>query len=167
MTVLRTDRLELRVMTEADLDFLAGMLADPAVMEHYPKPLDRSAAQAWLGRVLASYERTGHGFWLTLLRDTREPIGQIGLLAREIDGQREVELAYLLAHPFWGRGFAVEAARACRDHAFRVLQVPRVVSMIRPMNERSLRVAASLGMTRVGATVHAGLDHDLYACAAR
>jgi RimJ/RimL family protein N-acetyltransferase len=164
MTVLQTDRLMLQLMTEADLDFLAAMLGDPAVMQHYPKPLDRNEAQAWLGRVLASYERAGHGFWLTSLRDTGEPVGQIGLLAKEIDGQPEVEVAYMLARPFWGRGFAVEAARACRDYAFRELQVPRVVSMIRPLNERSLRVAVSLGMARVGTTVHAGLDHDLYAC---
>jgi RimJ/RimL family protein N-acetyltransferase len=164
LTVLQTDRLVLRLMTEADIDFLAGMLGDPVVMEHYPKPRDRDEAQGWFGRVLASYERAGHGFWLTSLRDTGEPVGQIGLLPQDIDGQREVEVAYMLARPFWGRGFALEAALACRDHAFRVLQVPRVVSMIRPMNARSLRVAASLGMARVGTTVHGGLDHDLYAC---
>jgi RimJ/RimL family protein N-acetyltransferase len=46
LTVLQTDRLVLRVMTEADIDFLAGMLGDPVVMEHYPKPLYRNEAQA-------------------------------------------------------------------------------------------------------------------------
>lgn len=161
--LIETERLALRRMTEQDLDFLAGMLGDPEVMRHYPKPLPRAEAADWLQRVLASYQRSGYGFWLARLRDSDEPVGQVGLLGREIEGQPEVEVAYMLARPFWGRGLATEAALACRDHALGVLHAPRVVSMIRPENQPSLRVAARLGMVRIGQTTHVGLPHDLYA----
>jgi RimJ/RimL family protein N-acetyltransferase len=162
-TILTTERLRLRAMTEADLDFLTEMLGHPEVMEHYPKPLDRAEARDWLARVLAGYARAGHGFWVAELRETAEPVGQIGLLAKDINGRPEVEVAYMLARSFWGRGLATEAARACRDHAIDTMGVPRVVSMIRPLNQRSLRVAANLGMKPIGHTTHLGLHHDLYA----
>jgi RimJ/RimL family protein N-acetyltransferase len=161
--ILTTERLHLRAMTEADLDFLSAMLGHPEVMEHYPKPLDRAYAHDWLTRVLASYARAGHGFWLAELRESAEPVGQIGLLPQDINGRPEVEVAYMLARPFWGRGLATEGARACRDHALGTMAVPRVVSMIRPPNQRSLRVAANLGMKPIGHTLHKGLEHDLYA----
>lgn len=79
-------------MTEADLDFLTEMLGHPEVMEHYPKPLDRAEARDWLARVLAGYARAGYGFWVAELRETAEPVGQIGLLAKDINGRPEVEV---------------------------------------------------------------------------
>jgi RimJ/RimL family protein N-acetyltransferase len=163
MLILETERLVLERMTPADLDFLAGLLGDPEVMVHFPKPLDRAGAKDWLERVLASYERTGSGFGMVRLRDSGEAIGQVGLIHREINGQPELEVAYMLARRFWGQGFASEAALACRDHALQVMQMPRVVSMIRAENARSLKVAERMGMKRVGQTTHAGLLHELYA----
>lgn len=162
MIALRTERLVLAHMTEQDLDFLAQMLGDPKVMRHFPNPLPRSDAEAWLGKVLESYEQSGRGFYLARLRDSGEPVGQIGLIDRQINGQPEVEIAYMLHHPFWNQGLATEGAVACRDHAFHVLSLPRVVSMIHSANQPSLRVAARLGMQRIGETTHRGMALDLY-----
>jgi RimJ/RimL family protein N-acetyltransferase len=162
MAALQTERLLLTHMTEQDLDFLADMLGDPKVMRHFPNPLPRAEAQAWLDKVLESYLKSGRGFYLARLRASGEPIGQIGLIHRDINGAPELEVAYMLHHPFWARGLATEGAAACRDHAFGVLKVPRVVSMIHPANEPSLRVAARLGMQRIGETTHRGMALDLY-----
>lgn len=163
MIILETPRLTIARMTPDDLDFLAALLGDPEVMVHFPKPLDRAGASDWLERVVASYERTGSGFGLARLRETGEPIGQVGLIHREINGQPEVEVAYMLARRYWGQGLASEAALACRDHALQVRGVPRVVSMIAAENARSLQVAARMGMKRVGQTTHAGMLLELYA----
>lgn len=163
MVILETPRLVLQRMTPGDLDFLEALLSDPEVMAHFPKPLDRVGASDWLARVLASYEHTGSGFGLARLRDTGETIGQVGLIHREINGQPEVEVAYMLARRHWGRGLASEAALACRDHALEVMGAPRVVSMIVAENLPSIRVAARMGMKRVGQTMHANLLHELYA----
>jgi RimJ/RimL family protein N-acetyltransferase len=58
-----------------------------------------------------------------------------------------VEVAYALAPEFWGQGYAIEAARASRDHAFRTLDAPWVISLILPENAPSIRVAERNGMT--------------------
>jgi RimJ/RimL family protein N-acetyltransferase len=160
--ILETGRLRLRGMTGADLDFLASMLGDPVVMKHYPKPLDRAEAADWLKRTQGCYARAGHGFWIAGLRGTGEPIGQIGLLPKESNGRPEVEVAYMLHRDHWRKGYATEAAIACRDYAFNTLKVPRVVCMIREGNAESLAVAARLGMKRIGTTMHQGLPHLLF-----
>jgi [ribosomal protein S5]-alanine N-acetyltransferase len=146
-TVLETTRLVLREMTYGDLDFVAGMLADEAVMRYYPGPMSRSLSEGWLIRQFDRYESHGYGLWLALGKDTGEPVGQVGLTPpRGIAGADETELGYLIHRPFWRRGFAAEAASACRDYAFDVLGRPRMICCIRPVNAPSLGVARKIGL---------------------
>jgi [ribosomal protein S5]-alanine N-acetyltransferase len=72
------------------------------------------------------------------------------------------EVGYLLARGFWGQGLATEAARACRDHALRTLGHPLVISLIRPENVPSCRVAERLDMHVVDRVLHWGYDHLVY-----
>jgi ribosomal-protein-alanine N-acetyltransferase len=73
-------------------------------------------------------------------------IGLCGLILwPDIDGDEEVEVAYLLARDAWGRGYATEAAAAIRDHALG-LGVDGPVSLIYPDNAASIRVAEKTGM---------------------
>jgi RimJ/RimL family protein N-acetyltransferase len=74
-------------------------------------------------------------------------------------------VGYLISRPFWRRGFATEAARACRDYAFMVLARDRVISLIRPENGPSQAVARRLGMTPVGETEHGGSAHLVFSVA--
>ena len=91
------------------------------------------------------------------------PVGQVGLLSTKIDGVNEPALGYLIHRPFWRRGFATEAAAACRDYAFDVLGRPRAVTLIRPENVPSQGVAQELGMEAEKLTLRAGLEHlDLF-----
>jgi RimJ/RimL family protein N-acetyltransferase len=160
-TVLETPRLALREMTPADLDFVASMLGDEEVMRFYPQRYERHDAQAWLDRQLARYARDGHGLWLVLARDTGEPVGQVGLLNQLVEGVVLPEVGYLVHRPFWRRGYASEAARAVRDHAF-ALGKPFVVSLIRPINAPSQGVARKLGMRLVKLTLFMGLESGLW-----
>lgn len=160
--ILSTERLTLREMVPADLDFVAAMLADPEVMRFYPKTYTRAEAQEWLDRQRARYAREGHALWLASLR-SGGPVGQIGLVRQTVRGAHETEVGYLLAREFWGQGLATEAARACRNHAFQALGRPRVISLIRPENAPSRRVAERAGMTVVDRTLHWGQDHLVYA----
>jgi [ribosomal protein S5]-alanine N-acetyltransferase len=158
-----TDRLLLREMDSSDLDFIAEMLGDPQVTRFYPKPYTRADAIAWIERQQARYARDGYGLWLVLLRTERVPVGQVGLLRQNVNGVAVPEIGYLLAHRFWGRGLATEAAIATRDYAFDELRFDRVVSLIRPENHSSQRVARRVGMRPVSSTLHAGLKHLVYA----
>lgn len=60
------------------------------------------------------------------------------------------ELGWVLAREHWGKGYAIEGARACLDYAFGPLGRDRVISLIRPANERSIRVAERLGERLAG-----------------
>lgn len=162
--VLETPRLRLRHLVPGDLDFLAAMLGHADVMRYYPAILDRAGAAAWLDRQLQRYARDGFGPWLAEERASGEAIGQVGLMRQELEGDPEpaVEVGYLLARPAWGRGYATEAARASRDWAFSALGVARVISLIRPENRRSQRVAERNGFRVIRQVQHAGLLHDVW-----
>jgi RimJ/RimL family protein N-acetyltransferase len=149
-------------MTLADLDFVAGMLADPEVMRFYPKCLTRTEALGWLQRQQERYARDGHGLWLVQDTASGEPIGQVGLLIQQVDGVGEPEVGYLIHRPFWRRGYAAEAALATRDYAFATGR-DRVLSLIRPENVPSQGVARKMGMTVAKHTVFAGFDHLVFA----
>ena len=73
------------------------------------------------------------------------------------------EFCYWLGRPFWGCGYASEAALACRDYAFETLKKPRVISLVRPENEPSQGVAKKLGMEVIGRAPHSGSEHLIFA----
>ena len=156
----------LRALEATDLDFIAEMLADPRVMRFYPAPLTRPEARGWLERQWARYAADGHGHWLVAERASGQPVGQVGLLMQTVaalDDARLPEIGYLLHAPHWGRGYATEAAVAVREYAFRDRRYPHVISLIRPENVPSQRVAQRLGMRITTQTDHAGLLHDVWA----
>lgn len=145
-----TERLRLRRFTDDDVANVLRMVGDPEVMQYYPAVLDRHGARQWLERILLSYEQRGYSFFALERRDDGAFVGQAGLLSWEdVDGRPDVEVAYMLAREHWGRGYAAEAARACRDWAFEHLGVDRVVSFIAVDNARSIAVAERNGMTRL------------------
>ncbi len=145
-----TERLMLRRFTEDDFEELYGMLSDPQVMRHYPSTRDREGTRVWMNRVLSAYERFGYSFFAVQRREYGEFVGQVGLLHwDDVDGREDVEVAYMLRRAAWGFGYAQEAARACRDWAFRHLGVDRVVSFIAVDNSRSVAVAIANGMKQL------------------
>ena len=161
--ILETPRLILREMSLDDLDFVTTMLADPEVMRYYPKCYSREEAATWVERQINRYAKHGHGLWLVLEKGTGQPVGQVGLLIQNIGGVEEKEVACLVHRPFWRRGYATEAARACRDHAFEVFCRQRVIALIRPENVPSQGVAQKLGMTQEPCRVqHGGFEHLVF-----
>ncbi|HEV7498898.1 MAG TPA: GNAT family N-acetyltransferase [Vicinamibacteria bacterium] len=164
--VLETARLRLRELIDADLDFVAGMLGDPEVARYYEKTFTRDDAWDWLRRQQARYARDGHGLWLAVERETEAPVGQVGLVLQEVEGQMLPEIGWLLDRPFWGHGYASEAAAATREAAFGRWRYPAVISLIRPVNERSRRVAERIGMKPGRLVAFHGYEHIVYGAAA-
>ena len=147
MIVLETERMSLRRLTMDDVDNMLGIYSDPVAMEHFPSTRDRDGTIEYLERTLARYEEDGHGFWACIRKSDGEYLGNCGVLKQEVEGEFELEVGYQFLRKHWGKGYATEAAIACRDYAFEHLGADPVISMIAPANEPSQRVAQRNGMT--------------------
>jgi RimJ/RimL family protein N-acetyltransferase len=147
--VIATERLVLRELVPEDEPFVASMT------ESVPD------AAKWLERCFSRYRRDGFGFWLALERESGSPVGQIGLLAQEIEGRREVEVSYHLHADYRRLGYAVEGARAVLAWAFERGHAS-VFALIRDDNAPSQAVARRLAMTPGVAVAHASLPHRLW-----
>jgi RimJ/RimL family protein N-acetyltransferase len=163
MPILQTPRLILRELVPEDCDTLALVLSDPETMRHYPTSLDRKGVGQWIARNRSRYATDGHGLWGMVLKSSGELIGDCGLIRQEVDGEQLVEIGYHVRRDFWGQGLASEAARACRDYGFAHLKVNRLISLIRPENIPSRRVAEKIGLTLWKTVLWRGLPHCVYA----
>jgi RimJ/RimL family protein N-acetyltransferase len=85
----------------------------------------------------------GFGNWAVEERASGQLLGHAGLQYPE--GWPEPEVNWALGRPYWGQGFAFEAAKAVLAHAFNTLNWQRAMSLIDPHNHRSIRLAQRLG----------------------
>jgi ribosomal-protein-alanine N-acetyltransferase len=161
--ILETDRLLLRKFTLNDVGALEKVIGDPVAMEYYAAPFSREEVEAWITRNIGRYEKDGCGLWAMALRSSGELIGDCGCVVQQVEDISELEIAYHTRRDLWANGFATEAAHACMDYAFSKLGVRRVISMIRPENCRSQRVAEKNGMLPEKVVFWHGYDHCIYA----
>jgi len=162
MTILQTPRLHLREFTPDDADALAQVLSDPETMRYYPAPYVRAGVEQWIARNRQRYRDDGVGLWAMQLTTSRELIGDCGIILQEVEGEHLYEIGYHLRRDFWGLGLATEAAIACRDWAFARLNTNRLISLIRPENLPSRRVAERVGMTLWKEVNWRGFQHCVY-----
>jgi ribosomal-protein-alanine N-acetyltransferase len=161
--ILETELLILRKHVPGDADALEAVLGDPVAMEFYPAALDRRGVEEWITRNVERYARDGFGKWAMVVKSSGEVGGSCGCALQEVEGRSEIEVGYNVRRDLWGKGYGTEAARACTDYAFAKLGAGRVISMIRPENLRSIRVAEKNGMVRVKTIFWRGYDHCIYA----
>jgi ribosomal-protein-alanine N-acetyltransferase len=148
MVILETKRLTLRHLEMGDLDSLYRLYRDPQIRAHFPEGT-RTLAET---KEELEWFLQGHhtpaelGLWATIERDTGAFLGRCGLLPWTIDGQSEVELAYLIDKARWGEGLATEAARGIVQYARTELHLRRLICLIMPGNAASAAVARRVGM---------------------
>jgi RimJ/RimL family protein N-acetyltransferase len=142
---LHTARLLLRPWRDEDAAAFTALSADPEVMEFLP-PAD----EVWVARVRAHWEEHGFGQWVVEIPGAASFIGVVGLgvVSFEAPFTPAVDVAWRLARDYWGRGYAIEAARASLDYGFGKLGLAEIVALTVPANWRSRRVMERLGMTR-------------------
>jgi ribosomal-protein-alanine N-acetyltransferase len=144
---LETSRLTLRPFVANDLERMSELFANEHFMRFSMGPLTSEQSAAFLEKVLGWNCAGLPSQFAVIDRATGMLIGYCGFIHQEVDGEKEVEIGYRLHPDFWNRGLATEAARAVRDHAFRDLQLKRVISLIHPQNHPSRRVTEKNGMT--------------------
>lgn len=160
--ILETQRLVLREIDANDLDFLAQVLSDSEVMHYWPRSFTRDETREWIDKQQKRYRQDGCGYWLVLEKEANQPVGQAGVMMVELEGARRPALGYIIHQPFWRRGYAIEATRACCDFVFNTLDVPCAVALVRPENMPSIGVAEKLGMSVEKRIMFAGFEHLVY-----
>lgn len=148
MIILETPRLRLRYPVLEDLEAYFALYRDPEMRRYFPD----GALTLEETREEVEWYLNGHpehptlGLWATIHKESGQFIGRCGLLPWTIDGQFEVEIAYMIDKTFWGQGLGTEAARGIRDYAFEKLGLNRLICLITPGNLASIRVAEHVGM---------------------
>ena len=147
--ILETERLVLRTLEQDDFEEVCKLLQDPVVMYAYEGAFSDQEVQAWLDKMFWRYENDGFALWAVIEKSSGELIGQCGITYQEYNGRWVPEVGYLFRKEFWHKGFATEAAIACKEYAFQVLNFDEVYSIIRDSNVASQNVARQNGMTAV------------------
>jgi ribosomal-protein-alanine N-acetyltransferase len=117
-------------------------------MEFFPSTLTREESDARVTRDREHFDRHGFGKWAIEVPGEAGFIGYVGLVFVPFEAHFTpcVEIGWRLAPPYWGRGYAREAAAAAFDFGFGPLGLDRIVAFTVPANVRSRRVMERLGM---------------------
>ena len=147
LTVLETERLILRQLSAEDADFILELLNEPSFIRNIGdrgvRTIDDANAYIQNGPV-ASYTKNGFGLYLVKLKETGESIGMCGLIKR--DTLEDVDIGYAFFPRFWSKGYAVEAAQAVKEYAKNVIGLKRLVAIVDPENEGSIRILEKIGL---------------------
>ena len=143
---LETERLVLREWRAADFDWVAALHADDEVMKFLGGTMERGDAWRALAATIGQWSLRGYGTWAVERKSDHKLVGRVGLI--HPDGWPQVEVGWTLARPFWGQGYASEAAQAALNYAFLTLPVERMISCIDSENRASQSVAARIGETK-------------------
>ncbi|MFL1677299.1 GNAT family N-acetyltransferase [Paenibacillus dendritiformis] len=163
MIIIETPRLFLRPFDDEDATSLHPVFSDPETMaSYYPAPFSYQQTQAWIQRNQARYANDGYGLWAVCLKDTGQVIGDCGLINQNVDDKTEVEIGYHLNKAYWSKGYASEAAAACKEYGFNRLRLNRLISIIAPQNAASIRVAERIGFSKEKEAFIFGKSHYIF-----
>ena len=162
MCTLETERLHLRMFRADDLTAYTEIFSDLEVMRFLGdgKPISREEAWRHLAIILGTWRLRGYGIWAVEEKESGLLLGRVGFIHPE--GWPGLELAWSLGRPFWGKGYATEAARACLDYGFREAGMEHVISLVHPDNHRSRAVAQRLGEVKEGTTDLRGTEVEVF-----
>lgn len=159
---IRTERLLMRGWRDEDLDAWSRIAGHPEVAKMIGDAQPKTEVEAWLhmAGMAGHWALKGFGHWVLEALDSREVVGRAGLL-RPPDWP-DLEVGWTVAREHWGKGLAPEAGRAACGWAHDVLGARHIVSLIRPSNVNSIRVAEKLGETLEGRQTVRGVDVHVY-----
>lgn len=145
---LITERLLLRLPMAEDFDAWAAFQGDAEATRFIGGPQPRAVAWRSLLTMAGSWSVQGFGMFSVIERASGAWVGRIGpWFPEEWPG---TEIGWSLARPFWGRGYALEAATAATDWAVATLGWTDIIHTIAPANRASQALARRLGSARRG-----------------
>ena len=160
-SIIKTDRLILRLWKSEDLPLFTEMNKDPRVMRYFPAILTDKQTESFYNRIQSEFERNGWGLYAVELKSNGTFIGYVGLheIGFDADFTPGVEIGWRLATDFHNQGLATEAAKEVLKLA-RQNGLQRLYSFTTKQNAPSERVMQKIGMTKVGEFEHPNLSTD-------
>jgi RimJ/RimL family protein N-acetyltransferase len=143
---IQTSHLTLRPMVSADADVLHRIYQAESVLRYFPNPLPPTLEkiERFIAGQQVHWEKRGYGNWGIIPTGESEIIGWAGLqYLPELD---ETEVGFLLDRPYWGRGYATEAALASLQFGFGNFKLDHIIALVHPENLASRRVVEKCGM---------------------
>lgn len=161
--IVQTSRLILRPLKELDVDPLHQIMNLPEVMRFFPNPTlpSRERIERLIANQNEHWKKDGYGWWAVSSKSEGKLIGWSGL--QFLPETEEIEIAYLIAKPYWGQGLATEAAQVGLTFGFENIRLDRIVAIVHTKNIASQRVAQKLGMEFVDRSKYFGMDCFRYA----
>ncbi|WP_420421959.1 GNAT family N-acetyltransferase [Simkania sp.] len=146
---LETKRLLLRHWKTEDLLLFAEMNADPPVMEYFHKMLSPDESNQLAQKFQRELEEKEYGLWAVEVKNETSFIGFVGLHLQAFEAHFTpcIEIGWRLAHQYWGKGYAYEAASKVLAYAFETLKLEEIVAFTLPSNTPSRKLMEKLGMT--------------------
>jgi RimJ/RimL family protein N-acetyltransferase len=165
MKILETRRLILRRLVPDDLDRLFALYSDRDVRRHFPEGiLTSEETKEELEWFLHGHpDHPQLGLWATIRKETDRFIGRCGSIPWTIDDGLEIEVAYLLDKQYWKQGLGGEAAQALVRYGFEQLQLTRLIALIDPAHQASIRTAERAGLRFEREIELEGVRSSLYA----
>ena len=148
---LQTERLILRAFTlkdAPDVQRLAGEWEVARTLLSIPHPYEDGMAAEWISEHGSVFQRGEGVNFAIVLRERGELCGSCSMLINSRDAN--AELGYWIGVPYWGRGYATEAAREVVRYAFEELWLHRVYAAHFGSNPASGRVLEKIGMSYEG-----------------
>lgn len=147
MNICTTERLTLRQFTLDDAPFILELLNDPAYIQNISDKGVRTIEDA-RGYIhngpIASYQRFGFGLYLVLLRETGVSLGMCGLIKR--DTLPDVDIGFAFLPQYRANGYAFEAASAVMAYGRDTLKLERIIAIVSPNNNDSIKLLLKLGL---------------------
>jgi len=148
---LRTARLHLRSFAREDVPAivrLAGANEIASTTLNIPHPYAEDDAQSFIAKATEEFHAGRSVAFAISILSAGELCGAVGL--HIADAHRHAELGYWIGVPFWGRGFATEAASAAVAFGFETLRLHRIYAHHFAGNTASQRVLEKIGMRHEG-----------------
>lgn len=146
MKIIETERLYLRKLLIDDKKDLMGVLSNPESMKFYPHPFSDKEVEKWIQWNIENYKKYKHGLWAVILKEGEIFIGDCGITMQNIGDEIIPEIGFHIIKEYCNKGFATEAALACKEYAFKVLNYYEVFSYTTVRNVPSQKVAEKIGM---------------------
>ncbi len=152
----------MRELEAADAGGLAKVLSDENSMRYYPHPFSEAEVRQWIERNIGRYREYGFGLWALIRKQDDLFIGDCGITLQNIDGEILPEIGFHVIGECRGKGYATEAAIACREYAINTLKYRAVYSYTRAENSASRKVALKSGMKEIKKYLKDGIEHVVY-----